>query len=164
MKPTERGERGLRIGDLKYVSEPLDLGHLSGNRFCIVLRNVLAPPDVISSSLRTLQETGFINFFGMQRFGNSSVPTHAVGLQLLLCNWAEAANLILRERDGDSEEVLEAREAWNTHRDAKKALQLMPKWLVAERCSELSSKAHACTLADGHLCSPRILQQERERD
>lgn len=143
MAPTDRGERGLRIGDLKYVSEALDLGHLSGNRFCIVLRDVRAPPDVISRSLGTLQETGFINFFGMQRFGNSSVPTHAVGLQLLLSNWKEAAKLVLSPRDGDSDDVLSAREAWNTHKDAKKALQLMPKWLVAERCSAFPARSLA---------------------
>jgi tRNA pseudouridine13 synthase len=136
MTPTERGERGLRIGDLHYVSEPLDLGMLSGNRFSIVLRDVLAPPSVISSSIETLQNTGFINFFGMQRFGNSSVPTHAVGLKLLQSKWTDAASLILKERDGDSEEVLAARDAWNTDRDAKRALNMLPKWLVAERCSE----------------------------
>lgn len=38
MTPTERGERGIRIGDLEYVQEPLDLGMLEGNRFGIVLR------------------------------------------------------------------------------------------------------------------------------
>ena len=38
MMPKERGDRGIRIGDLKYVEEPLDLGMLEGNRFCIVLR------------------------------------------------------------------------------------------------------------------------------
>lgn len=34
----QRGDRGMRIGDLKYVSEELSLGALDGNRFCIVLR------------------------------------------------------------------------------------------------------------------------------
>lgn len=38
MMPTQRGDRGIRIGDLKYVDTPLDLGMLQGNRFCIVLR------------------------------------------------------------------------------------------------------------------------------
>lgn len=38
LMPLERGERGMRIGDLSYVDKALDLGMLSGNRFCIVLR------------------------------------------------------------------------------------------------------------------------------
>jgi tRNA pseudouridine13 synthase len=37
-KQTERGERGLRIADLEYVQEPLELGMLQGNRFSIALR------------------------------------------------------------------------------------------------------------------------------
>ena len=98
-------------------------------------RDVQAPsPEVIESSLTTLQNTGFINFYGMQRFGNSSVPTHAIGLALLRSEWNEAARLILSERDGDSEELVDARKQWNVHRNAKKALDNMPKWLVAERC------------------------------
>ena len=163
MLPRERGERGMRIGDLKYVEEPLDLGMLDGNRFCIVLRYALPNStfgrsrrllgggltpktklvfrdvrvddnQVIPSSLATLQSTGFLNFFGMQRFGNSSVPTHAIGLALLQCDWSEAARLILSERDGDAEELRQARQAWNVDKDAKKALQQIPKWAVAERC------------------------------
>lgn len=40
MTPKERGDRGIRIGDLEYVDKPLDLGMLEGNRFCIVLRYI----------------------------------------------------------------------------------------------------------------------------
>ena len=90
--------------------------------------------DVVSASLATLQSTGFLNFYGMQRFGNSSVPTHAVGLALLQSDWNEAARLILSERDGDAEELRIARQAWNVDKDAKKALQRIPRWAVAERC------------------------------
>lgn len=141
LMPTERGDRGMRIGDLTYVKTPLDLGMLEGNRFSIVLRNVEAQSeDVINSALKTLQDTGFINFYGMQRFGNSSVPTHAVGLALLQSDWKEAARLLLSERDGDSDDVKYARRCWNEERDAKKALQYMPKWAVAERCSECQLK------------------------
>ena len=35
-----RGERGLRIGDLAYSNEMLDLGMLKGNKFTITLRSV----------------------------------------------------------------------------------------------------------------------------
>jgi tRNA pseudouridine13 synthase len=34
----ERGERGLRIGDLEYSDEYLELGMLKGNHFVITLR------------------------------------------------------------------------------------------------------------------------------
>jgi tRNA pseudouridine13 synthase len=34
----ERGERGTRIGDLRYAHKHLALGMLKGNHFTIVLR------------------------------------------------------------------------------------------------------------------------------
>lgn len=36
-----RGERGLRIADLKYSKQYLELGMLKGNAFVITLRSVL---------------------------------------------------------------------------------------------------------------------------
>jgi len=135
MMPKERGERGLRIGDLSYTKDALDLGMLEGNKFGIVLRDVQAQSEeVINAALQTLHDTGFINFYGMQRFGNSSVPTHAVGLALLQSDWEGAARLVMAERDGDNDELRYARRCWNDKHDARKALQNMPKWAVAERC------------------------------
>lgn len=71
----------------------------------------------------------------MQRFGNSTVPTHLIGLAILQGNWEEAARLILSEKSGDSDEVLEARRAWTIDGDAGAALRNLPKWAVAERSS-----------------------------
>lgn len=34
----ERGERGVRVGDLRYSDEYLELGMLKGNHFTITLR------------------------------------------------------------------------------------------------------------------------------
>lgn len=71
----------------------------------------------------------------MQRFGNSTVPTHLIGLAILQGDWKEAARLILSEKSGDSDDVLAARRAWNEEGDAAKALRGLPKWAVAERSS-----------------------------
>lgn len=35
-----RGERGVRVGDLVYRKQPLELGNLKGNTFVITLRYV----------------------------------------------------------------------------------------------------------------------------
>jgi tRNA pseudouridine13 synthase len=35
---TERGDRGIRIGDMKYSPQYLELGMLKGNHFVITLR------------------------------------------------------------------------------------------------------------------------------
>lgn len=79
---------------LRYVSEQLRLGDLSGNKFLIVLRYLLlqltsyspvacrrvsCDDHVIKESFASLKEVGFVNYFGMQRFGTSGVPTHRIG-------------------------------------------------------------------------------------
>ena len=70
----------------------------------------------------------------MQRFGTASVPTHAIGLALLKSDWNKAVSLILQKRHGEHPDVAAAREAWLVNRDTDKALSLLPRRVVAERC------------------------------
>lgn len=70
----------------------------------------------------------------MQRFGTASVPTHSIGLALLKSDWQRAIDLILQRRPGEHPDVLAAREAWLVDGDLEKALELMPRRVVAERC------------------------------
>ena len=71
---------------------------------------------------------------GMQRFGTASIPTHSIGLALLRSDWAGAISLILRPRPGEYPEADAARRAWLDDRDLERALSLMPRRVVAERC------------------------------
>jgi len=71
---------------------------------------------------------------GMQRFGTASVPTHAIGLALLKSEWHKAVSLILQTRYGEHPEVEAARKAWLVDKNLDKALSLMPRRVVAERC------------------------------
>eukprot|EP00850_Spirogloea_muscicola_P010324 SM000060S19656 [mRNA] locus=s60:273161:279988:- [translate_table: standard] len=58
---------GIRVGNFKYVDEPLRLGQLAGNHFVITLRGVEADSDaVVERAAETLKKTGFINYFGLQ--------------------------------------------------------------------------------------------------
>lgn len=52
---------------------PLHSGELFGNRFVIVLRNVTAARRNIIDVLEKTASRGFINYYGMQRFGAGSV-------------------------------------------------------------------------------------------
>ena len=70
----------------------------------------------------------------MQRFGTATIPTHSIGLALLKSDWHNAVSLILRKRPGEHPEVVAAREAWLIDGDLDKALELMPRRVVAERC------------------------------
>lgn len=70
----------------------------------------------------------------MQRFGTSSIPTHSIGLAILQSDWHKAVSLILRHRPGEHPDVVAARDAWLIEKDLDKALDLMPRRVVAERC------------------------------
>ena len=70
----------------------------------------------------------------MQRFGTACIPTHSIGLALLKGDWHKAVNLILRNRPGEHPDVVAARNAWLVEKNLDKALELMPRRVVAERC------------------------------
>ena len=70
----------------------------------------------------------------MQRFGTASIPTHSIGLALLLSDWHRAISLILRKRPGEHPDVEAARNAWLVDGDLDRALELLPRRVVAERC------------------------------
>ncbi|KAF7332007.1 TRUD domain-containing protein [Mycena kentingensis (nom. inval.)] len=130
-----RGDRGVRIGDLNYRKSFLELGMLKGNAFIITLRGVkVDTPETLDRALTVVKEKGFINYYGMQRFGTASVPTHAIGLAILKSEWQEAVGMLLRKRAGEHPEITAARHAWLVDGDLDKALQLMPRRVVAERC------------------------------
>ncbi|WVF66366.1 hypothetical protein IAT40_001106 [Kwoniella sp. CBS 6097] len=130
----ERGERGVRIGDLAYSDKYLELGMLRGNQFVITLRNVQEEDTAeIDKTMTSVRDRGFINFYGMQRFGTSSMPTHVTGLFILQSEWTEAVDSILSLREGEHPDCTRARLAWLEDGDFKKAYELMPRRGVAER-------------------------------
>ncbi|RDX55545.1 tRNA pseudouridine synthase D [Lentinus brumalis] len=132
---TQRGERGVRVADFNYRKASLELGMLKGNAFVITLRNVRVDSmDTLDRAMNVIKTKGFINYYGMQRFGTASIPTHSIGLALLKGDWHKAVNLILRNRPGEHPDVVTARNAWLVEKDLDKALELMPRRVVAERC------------------------------
>ncbi|KAG9451935.1 hypothetical protein H6P81_004839 [Aristolochia fimbriata] len=127
---------GIKVGDFCYVHERLVLGQLLGNRFTITLRGVVADSEeTIKAAADVLGKNGFINYFGLQRFGSGSVPTHLIGAALLRGEWKAAAGLILDPREGDILELnlMEAREYYKESKDIDGTLRRLPRHLVAER-------------------------------
>jgi tRNA pseudouridine13 synthase len=73
------------MGDFAYAPEQLALGDLVGNRFAIALRIVEDISDeelkksnthfylLISQDVEALFANGFINYYGLQRFGSADV-------------------------------------------------------------------------------------------
>ncbi|KAH9507458.1 multisubstrate pseudouridine synthase 7 [Bulinus truncatus] len=124
--------RNMAVGNFRYVKEPLKLGQLSGNEFTIVLRNVQASSETVDTILTLLKSNGFINYYGMQRFGTTSVPTYKVGSALLHGDWDKAINLILMPRD-DHQSKDEFQQMWMKTHDPKATLELTPKYCGLER-------------------------------
>lgn len=116
---------GVKIGNFEFNKEVLKLGQLKGNRFRIALRHLTGDKEIIETSLNKLKENGFINYFGLQRFGNSTtVPTYEVGVALLRADYKLACELILKPRENDMPFLKAIREQWWKERDSKAAAEM----------------------------------------
>lgn len=125
--------RGITLGGFKFEDAPLKLGELQGNEFLITIRDVDEKnTENINKALSSLRENGFINYYGMQRFGTFSVSTHTIGTHILKSDWKTAVELILSPQELVIPESVEARKIWAETKDASKALAAMPRKCVAE--------------------------------
>ncbi|XP_007030612.2 PREDICTED: multisubstrate pseudouridine synthase 7 isoform X2 [Theobroma cacao] len=125
---------GIKVGDFCYVKDDFLLGQLLGNRFTIILRGIVADSEeTIKASVESLGRHGFINYFGLQRFGSGSIPTHRIGATLLRGEWQAAASTILDPREGERDFVSKAREYYKETGDIEGTLRQLPRHLVAER-------------------------------
>lgn len=115
--------QGVRVGNFKFQPESLRLGSLKGNRFRIALRSVTGDKSKIELALESLRDFGFINYYGLQRFGNChKIPTYMIGKALLASDFNLAVELILREREGEPNHMKEMRKIYSETKSAKKAL------------------------------------------
>lgn len=103
--------RGFRLGGpWEYKTTGLELGMLGGNQFMLTLRDVHTedePKDgdiearlkhvqsSVEAAARNLNESGYLNYYGLQRFGTHSTGTHAIGMQILQGNLEGAVDSIL---------------------------------------------------------------------
>ena len=101
--------RNAHIGNFEYRPHPLQLGELDGNEFVITLRDCNfhyhAPIEskvilegaqaIVGEAVRNLSERGFINYYGLQRFGSFAIGTEAVGLKMLQGDFQGAVDAIL---------------------------------------------------------------------
>lgn len=104
-----RSLRQARIGNFEYQPNQLQLGELSGNEFVITLRDCdfqfPTPVDskavvegaevIVGTAIRNLVERGFINYYGLQRFGSFSTGTDDVGIKMLQGDFEGAVGAIL---------------------------------------------------------------------
>ncbi|KAH9611437.1 hypothetical protein KSS87_000168 [Heliosperma pusillum] len=164
---------GIKVGDFCYVTEGLQLGQLLGNRFTVTLRGVVADSeDTIRASADALGKYGFVNYFGLQRFGSGSIPTHLIGAALLRGEWKAAVDMILDPREGDilesyylrSDATRKIREQYKEDNDVNGALRRLPYHMVAERAILHSLKKCPGDYLQALKVIPRTLRMIRGFD
>lgn len=131
--------KGMVLGGFKFEDKSLNLGDLQGNEFVIVIRDVKLAEEsqetleqVVEKGCKSLTDKGFVNYFGMQRFGTFSISTHTIGKELLSGHWDTAAELILSDQNNVLPKSREARQIWAQTKDPRQALDKMPRQCVAE--------------------------------
>ena len=123
--------RAIKMSDFTYQQKRLQVGHLYGNRFEVVLRGVSATSSLIDSSMNCLKSNGFLNYFGLQRFGTRATKTHLVGAAVAARDWQKAVHLVLGHKDdlGTPEPIREYlsahHESIESTRSASEALKKM---------------------------------------
>ncbi len=136
---TEGAVMGLRVPDVTINwaarhENKLRLGHLSGNRFAIKIRDV-DPTDVVKLRpvLDEIRRRGMPNYFGEQRFGRRN-DNHRLGAALIRGDNKELLHLLLGAPDPaiDDPESLDARRAFDAS-DFAKAMRLFPRRSGMER-------------------------------
>lgn len=157
--------RGCAFGDFENKHTPCQLGDIGGNHFTITLRACHFPGEenldmdgrvaLANSTLQTaipsFEQLGFINYFGLQRFGSYAISTDEIGKKMLQGDFKAAVDAILDfdqrtaeaspedERDGSktSEADIQRAQAISMFREdpakAQDCLKLMPKKFSAER-------------------------------
>ncbi|CAF2048156.1 unnamed protein product [Rotaria magnacalcarata] len=114
----------LKVGNFQLCETPLRLGQLQGNRFEIFIRNItIESNENIKCYVNNFIEKGFINYFGLQRFGSRTLATQTVGKYLLQHNWSQAIDAILAYDETITQDWLrQLLYQWNKTHDIKTIL------------------------------------------
>ncbi|KAK7526148.1 pseudouridine synthase-like protein TruD/Pus7 [Phyllosticta citriasiana] len=162
-----------RIGNFAYKPKPLSLGDLAGNEFTITLRDCHFSGEEdksieqrvenarvrLQKAVQHFESHGFINYFGLQRFGTYAVSTDTIGKHMLKGDLETAVDLIMsysqeaveaydKAEDSlisdDDKKRAKALHIWKTEGNANRALEILPSRFTAEKrfISWLGQKDH----------------------
>jgi len=97
------------------------------------LRSVDADDELIHYSVQSLNKFGFINYFGMQRFGSTTIPTFKIGIEILKNNWENVANLLLYPREGERADTDQVRKYYYSTHDIEGTIKRLTKSMYIEK-------------------------------
>ena len=116
----------LKIGNFEFKDTEVKMGSHSGNQFIITLRGIpgTVSEATIATRLDDLRADGFVNYFGLQRFGSAGAcGTHRIGYYMLKQDYETAVKLMLGPRDTRGTAEAEARERFAATGNVEQALR-----------------------------------------
>ncbi|KAL2021033.1 hypothetical protein VTK56DRAFT_7688 [Thermocarpiscus australiensis] len=160
----------VKVGHFKYCKASVQLGQHGGNEFIITIKNCqpqggatdcsLAQrmnmiQESVECGLTYLKRHGYINYFGLQRFGTHSTGTQELGMKILIDDFQGCIEGILKvdddimqdafrtgpvpydpekEHQSYKDECSRARAiaTWKRTKNADQALQMLPKKFSSE--------------------------------
>lgn len=129
--------KDIFIRDIQPSKKPVKLGSHIGNNFTILLRNIENIRNLkekIDSYILFLNDFGFPNYFGLQRFGNFRPNSHIVGRYLIEGNFKQAyKELVTTTYSTELSESKIVRRDLRNDGNLEKAYDNFPKSLNYER-------------------------------
>jgi tRNA pseudouridine13 synthase len=128
----------FEISSIDYTHEPIKTGGLWGNKFLIRIRDIdIGKEELkarVDSLLQALEERGgFLNYFGLQRFGTHRPNSQKVGKCIVKEDWEGAVNeLLIPTFPRETSEAVTARNMYRDTKDPAATLKVMPKSLFYE--------------------------------
>ncbi|CAM9768313.1 unnamed protein product, partial [Hapterophycus canaliculatus] len=90
--------------------------------------------EIVDRRCTWVKERGFINYFGLQRFGSGGAPTSEVGLAMLKEDWQGAVKLIMTPRLGENEATHQSKVHYlKNPTDIQGTLNRLPFFMDAEK-------------------------------
>ena len=78
-----------------------------------------------------MRVSGFVNYFGLQRFGRGGSKSHEIGRALIKSEWKLAVSLLFTPREGDKDDLVEAKLRFAA-KDYRGALSMLPNSMHSE--------------------------------
>jgi tRNA pseudouridine13 synthase len=120
------------VGDFEYVKEQAGLGALTGNRFEIVLRSLNKTKSEIALACKALEQSGFINYYGLQRFGKGGAKSHDVGRAIFKSDFKACVDMLFTVNAFDRDSFRTAKAHYHEGR-LQKAVDVMPEHMYGEK-------------------------------
>lgn len=105
------GIKGIAVDELRIRNRQVRLGEHDGNNFKLIVRNIKnSEKKKTESIIEGIKKYGFVNFFGIQRFGSVKEDNHKIGKCIIKGEFENAVKKItemklLKKRDGFSGEI-----------------------------------------------------------